>query len=151
MEDGENGGKRIWNGYIAEKSRFLKMAGRRKTWKSVKNGFRKIPWVEKSLFLGQFFTLATIMILILLKRSLTDQKWRFLIGKKIQKKLIFRGAGNQKRRPPSCLQYMGTTHQNTCKRNVDHQQDSRESHPMMKFSFEIQSKAFIRVRRNKNG
>ena len=45
-----------------------------KTRTSVKNGFRKIPWVEKSLFLGQFFTLATIMILILPKSGLNDQK-----------------------------------------------------------------------------
>ena len=34
----------------------------------------KISWVEKSLFLGQFFTLATMVILILLKRGLNNQK-----------------------------------------------------------------------------
>ena len=34
----------------------------------------KNPWVEKSLFLGQFFTLATMAILILLKSWLNYQK-----------------------------------------------------------------------------
>ena len=34
----------------------------------------KIPWVDKSLFLGQFFTLATMAILILLKSCSNSQK-----------------------------------------------------------------------------
>ena len=53
---------------------FSRWPAGKKTSKSAKNGFRKIPWVEKSLFLGQFFTLATIMILILPKSGLNDQK-----------------------------------------------------------------------------
>ena len=61
------------------------MADRKKTWKSGNIGFIQIPWVEKSLFLGQFFTLATIMILILPKSGLNDQKLRILIGKKSTK------------------------------------------------------------------
>ena len=48
----------------------------------------KIPWVEKSLFLGQFFTPATMAILILLKSCLNYQKRRFSIRKKKKKKRI---------------------------------------------------------------
>ena len=74
------------------------MAGRTKTWKSVEIDFRKIPWVEKSLFLRQFFTLATMVILILVKSRLNYQKWRFLIRKKSDKKSEW--GGRTKETPP---------------------------------------------------
>ena len=66
-----------------------------KTWNSVEINFRKIPWVEKSLFLGQLFTLATMAILILLKSLLNDQKWRFSIRKK-----SFKESGEQSKSTP---------------------------------------------------
>ena len=46
MEDGENGGKRPWNGYMGEKSRFLRWPDGEKCEKVAKIALEKFPGLK---------------------------------------------------------------------------------------------------------
>ena len=46
MEDGENGGKRLWNGYMAEKSRFSRWPAEEKCEKVSKMALEKFPGLK---------------------------------------------------------------------------------------------------------